>query len=66
MKKVMKKFNRALSIMLVAAMVLTMAPQTAMPVLAEEVTVDETVTPDVPAENDEAVVEEIIGNTPLP
>lgn len=59
MKKVMKKFNRALSIMLVAAMVLTMAPQTAMPVLAEEVTVDETVTPDVPAENDEAVVEEV-------
>lgn len=36
MKKVMKKFNRALSIMLVAAMVLTMAPQTAMPVLAAE------------------------------
>lgn len=60
MKKVMKKFNRALSIMLVAAMVLTMAPQTAMPVLAEEATVDETVTPDVPAENDEAVVEETV------
>jgi len=36
MKKVMKKFNRALSIMLVAAMVLTMAPQTAMPVLAAQ------------------------------
>lgn len=36
MKKVMKKFNRALSVMLVAAMVLTMAPQTAMPALAAE------------------------------
>ena len=33
MKKVLKKFNRTLSIMLAAAMVLTMVPQTAMPVL---------------------------------
>ena len=36
MKKVLKKFNRTLSIMLAAAMVLTMVPQTAMPVLAAE------------------------------
>ena len=45
MKKVLKKFNRTLSIMLAAAMVLTMVPQTAMPVLAaEEATVNDTVT----------------------
>lgn len=38
MKKVLKKFNRTLSIMLAAAMVLTMVPQTALPVQAEEAT----------------------------
>ena len=44
MKKVLKKFNRTLSIMLAAAMVLTMVPQTAMPVLAAEndVAIEET------------------------
>lgn len=42
MKKVLKKFNRTLSIMLAAAMVLTMVPQTAMPVLAAENEVVET------------------------
>ena len=38
MKKVLKKFNRTLSIMLAAAMVLTTVPQTALPVQAEEAT----------------------------
>lgn len=57
MKKVMKKFNRALSIMLVAAMVLTMAPQTAMPVLAAETGTEAEITePQVP--DVEPVVEE--------
>ena len=36
MKRALKKFNRALSIMLAAVMVLTMVPQTALPVLATE------------------------------
>ncbi len=41
MKKVLKKFNRTLSIMLAVAMVLTMVPQTTMPVLAAEVEASE-------------------------
>lgn len=53
MKKVIKKFNRTLSIMLAAAMVLTMVPQTAMPVLAEETQVveDQNVDLDTPDTN---------------
>ncbi|MDE5938900.1 MAG: chitobiase/beta-hexosaminidase C-terminal domain-containing protein [Lachnospiraceae bacterium] len=49
MKKVLKKFNRTLSIMLAAAMVLTMVPQTAMPVLAAEEEIEATAeeTPEV-------------------
>lgn len=66
MKKVLKKFNRTLSIMLAAAMVLTMVPQTAMPVLAaeNEVVEEASETPEVtdvtPAdeEQDPADVEE--------
>lgn len=71
MKKVLKKFNRTLSIMLAAAMVLTMVPQTAMPVLAaeNEVVEEASETPEVtdvtPAdeEQDPADVEET-GETP--
>lgn len=59
MKKVMKKFNRALSIMLVAAMVLTMAPQTAMPVLAAEPEVEaQVVEPVADTTGDDAISEE--------
>ena len=55
MKKVLKKFNRTLSIMLAAAMVLTMVPQTAMPVLAaEEAIADTDVTPEDVGETVEA------------
>ena len=52
MKKVLKKFNRTLSIMLAAAMVLTMVPQTAMPVLAAE-------NQDIDEYVDEPVVDEL-------
>ena len=55
MKKVLKKFNRTLSIMLAAAMVLTMVPQTAMPVLAAETqdVTDPSETPDTTPATDE-------------
>ncbi|MBD5492013.1 MAG: hypothetical protein HDR16_07855 [Lachnospiraceae bacterium] len=59
MKKVLKKFNRTLSIMLAAAMVLTMVPQTAMPVLAaENQDIDEYV--DEPAVDESTDVEKTV------
>lgn len=65
MKKTFKEWKRKLAVMLAAAMVLTMAPQTAMPVLAgeeeiiaEEVLTEETEAEEVLTEKDENKAEE--------